>query len=389
MIWAEISFFSKWWNDIDEQKRAMVKRWLQHLHPSPLHCCFNFFSLLILTFLFCSCCHWPVYWRRGSWKWWQAGGWWPTRPTLITLRCWTSWWRDTSGCRDTSVGAAVASCREPATAFNSTFCPGVKPHSGWAVDPFGHSPSMTYLLKGVGLQNMVIQRVHYAVKKHFAQQQTLEFLWRQSWGWCGAEILKCVQTQLLGSVLNIYILCLRLLLPQWHHVPHDALLQLRRAPHVWPQPVGLLPVWLPASPREASHLSLEESAAANYGGECSGEVSGGGAKSDGSRGVNKPSGSLSTISERSSCWISTARSLVSSVLRFFWFRSVTTFGTRSRASGMCSSTTTRSSSITSTSTQNSTSKWKPETEFSLICFRRDLNAVNGCVLCLFLLLFFF
>lgn len=50
------------------------------------------------------------------------------------------------------------------------------------MDPFGHSPSMTYLLKGAGLQDMVIQRVHYAVKKHFAQQRTLEFLWRQSWG---------------------------------------------------------------------------------------------------------------------------------------------------------------------------------------------------------------
>nr|XP_020445268.1 alpha-mannosidase 2-like [Monopterus albus] len=64
---------------------------------------------------------------------------------------------------------------------------GVKPRSGWAIDPFGHSPSMTYLLKGAGLSNIVIQRVHYAVKKHFAQQQTLEFLWRQSWGECGQE----------------------------------------------------------------------------------------------------------------------------------------------------------------------------------------------------------
>lgn len=61
-------------------------------------------------------------------------------------------------------------------------CPGVTPRSGWAVDPFGHSPSMTYILKGAGLEDMVIQRVHYAVKKHFAKQQTLEFAWRQSWG---------------------------------------------------------------------------------------------------------------------------------------------------------------------------------------------------------------
>lgn len=68
------------------------------------------------------------------------------------------------------------------TVLSSTFCPGVKPSVGWAVDPFGHSPSMTYLLKGAGLRDMVIQRVHYAVKKHFAQQQTLEFQWRQSWG---------------------------------------------------------------------------------------------------------------------------------------------------------------------------------------------------------------
>nr|XP_033503508.1 alpha-mannosidase 2 [Epinephelus lanceolatus] len=126
MIWAEISYFSKWWNDIDEQKRAMVKRlvgagqlelvtggWVMADEASS-----HYFALL---------------------------------DQLIEGHQWLQ--------------------RHL----------GVKPKSGWAVDPFGHSPSMTYLLKGAGLSNMVIQRVHYAVKKHFAQQQTLEFLWRQSW----------------------------------------------------------------------------------------------------------------------------------------------------------------------------------------------------------------
>lgn len=58
----------------------------------------------------------------------------------------------------------------------------VKPTSSWSVDPFGHSPTMAYLLKGAGIDKMVIQRVHYAIKRHLAQSQKLEFIWRQSWG---------------------------------------------------------------------------------------------------------------------------------------------------------------------------------------------------------------
>ncbi|KAK2887836.1 alpha-mannosidase 2 isoform X1 [Channa argus] len=126
MIWAEISYFSKWWNNIDEQKREMVKRLVVAG------------QLELVT-----------------------GGW------VMADEA------------NSHYFAMLDQLIEGHQWIQKHL--GVKPSSGWAVDPFGHSPSMTYLLKGAGLNNMVIQRVHYAVKKHFAQQQTLEFLWRQSW----------------------------------------------------------------------------------------------------------------------------------------------------------------------------------------------------------------
>ena len=59
---------------------------------------------------------------------------------------------------------------------------GYIPKNSWSMDPFGHSPTWTYLLRRSGIEAMVIQRTHYAVKKHLAFKKQIEFLWQQSWG---------------------------------------------------------------------------------------------------------------------------------------------------------------------------------------------------------------
>ncbi|XP_040270048.1 alpha-mannosidase 2x isoform X2 [Bufo bufo] len=125
-IWSEISFFSKWWDNINSQKRAAVRRLVAN-------------GQLEMT----------------------TGGW--VMPDEA----------------NTHFFAMIDQMIEGHQWLKKNI--GVIPRSGWAVDPFGHSSTMPYLLKLSNLTSMLIQRVHYSIKKHFSATRSLEFMWRQTW----------------------------------------------------------------------------------------------------------------------------------------------------------------------------------------------------------------
>ncbi|KAM8861457.1 alpha-mannosidase 2x isoform 2-T2 [Synchiropus picturatus] len=125
-IWSEISFLSKWWETADKQKRETVRKLIQAG------------QLEIAT-----------------------GGWVMTDEANVHYF------------------AMIDQLIEGHQWVERNL--GVIPRSGWAVDPFGHSATMPYLLKRANLTSMLIQRVHYSIKKHFASTRSLEFMWRQAW----------------------------------------------------------------------------------------------------------------------------------------------------------------------------------------------------------------
>ncbi|OWF39114.1 Alpha-mannosidase 2x [Mizuhopecten yessoensis] len=135
-IETEISFFSTWWRDISQDTRKRVKRLVDK-------------GQLEIT----------------------TGGW------VMTDEA------------NTHYAAIVDQLIEGNQWVHNIL--GVEPKSGWAIDPFGHSPTMAYILKRAGLNNMLIQRVHYAVKKQLAKDKQLEFMWRQHWDQEGSTDMMC------------------------------------------------------------------------------------------------------------------------------------------------------------------------------------------------------
>ncbi|XP_052766957.1 alpha-mannosidase 2-like isoform X2 [Mya arenaria] len=58
---------------------------------------------------------------------------------------------------------------------------GVTPSNSWSVDPFGHSGTMPYIWKLAGMKNMVINRIHQGTKAQMIRENGLDFYWRQFW----------------------------------------------------------------------------------------------------------------------------------------------------------------------------------------------------------------
>jgi len=122
-IWAEISYFSLWWNDATQQQKEQAKKLVAEKR---------------LDFV--------------------TGGWVMNDEASVTARA-TRW-----------------HLQEGREWLQNTF--GITPQYSWAIDPFGHSAGQAQVLKELGYKGMLIQRVHYAVKKQLAQKQQLEFQWQ-------------------------------------------------------------------------------------------------------------------------------------------------------------------------------------------------------------------
>jgi len=127
-VWAEISYFEWWWREQSESTKQDVRGLL----------------------------------KNGQFEF-VTGGW--VQPDEA----------------NTQLYAMEIQLQEGHDFIRQTFGEEYIPKYGWSIDPFGYSPTMAYLLKKHGFKAMLIQRVHYAIKKELALHKSLEFMWRQTW----------------------------------------------------------------------------------------------------------------------------------------------------------------------------------------------------------------
>ena len=131
-IWAEISYFEWWWKEQSTEIQSLTRKLIHNKQ-------FEFVT----------------------------GGW--VQPDEA----------------NTQLYAMEIQLQEGHDFLRSTFGESVIPKYSWSIDPFGYSPTMAYLLNKFGFEGMLIQRVHYAIKKELAMHQNLEFIWRQTWDTTG------------------------------------------------------------------------------------------------------------------------------------------------------------------------------------------------------------
>jgi len=133
-VWAEISYFEWWWHDQSKQVQENMRNLIRQKR-------FEFVT----------------------------GGW--VQPDEA----------------NTERYAIEVQLQEGRDWIKETFGKDALPEYGWSIDPFGYSPTMADVLKEYGFRGMLIQRVHYAVKKDLAKKKHLEFMWRQTWDKAGTR----------------------------------------------------------------------------------------------------------------------------------------------------------------------------------------------------------
>ncbi|KAN0045322.1 hypothetical protein ACTA71_005699 [Dictyostelium dimigraforme] len=140
--WVEIGFFSRWWNDQNEEKREIVRNLIKNKQ---------------LVFI--------------------SGGWVQNDEATSSI--------------DDVITQMTQGHQWLKDTLNYTI------EYAWQIDPFGYSSSTPTIFSSMGIKGLVINRVSNDVKSYMKSVKEMEFIWK------GSESLG-EQSQMLVSTLNIH-----------------------------------------------------------------------------------------------------------------------------------------------------------------------------------------